>query len=96
MEYTGTKIEMQINKIEQNPNKRFEENEHTLYDQYLLLQGKPYVDAKEDSFKEHFLSNITPDNILDAMKNLEYSCSTALNGLDYLNYDIISNYYLGN
>lgn len=72
------------------------ENEHTLYEQYLLIQGKPYIAEKENSFKRHIISNISPNDIINAINNLENSCTDTLNGLDYLDYNIIDTYYLEN
>lgn len=70
-------------------------DKRTLYEQYLLIQGKSYENGKEHSFHAQALDDITPDNIVDAIDNLEDLCADGLRGLNYLDYNIIDKYYFG-
>lgn len=96
METISKKIETDIIEKDQSLYYRYEKDIHTLYEQYILIQGKPYIETKENQYKNLVFPSITPDNVINAINNIEDSCASALNGLDYIDYNIINNYYLRN
>ena len=64
-----------------------------LYNQYFILTGEAGIDEDKKTNQVQTLADLTSADAMKVINNLENDNTRAMGGLNYINYNIIDNFY---